>query len=98
MAPNLYLTNGELSAYGLACGYLERSPVNVNGDEVELRHDGCYHVHVREAGVTVDSETRMPLWVESEEGSKVRADWHTFDTLTEARRFYRTVSRRLAKV
>lgn len=98
MAPSLYLTNGELSAYGLACGYLEQSPDNGNGDSVELRHDGCYHVHIREAGVTVDSETRIPFWIDSDEGSKIRADWHTFDTLTEARRFYRSESRRLSKI
>ena len=103
--PTFTLASGELSAYALGCGYLQVSPEHANGDHVELRHDACFHVHVREYGVTMDADTRMPVWGPDPDHTpapgygapKVRADWHVFDTLTEARRFYRAEVRRLAR-
>jgi hypothetical protein len=39
-----YNKNGDLSIYGLACGYIQKYVAN-NGQKLELWHEGCtYHV------------------------------------------------------
>ncbi len=72
------LANGETSAYALTCGYVERTTVT--------RPDG--------------GETWLELWQPSPGNRQYdvrrhdfdgdgRRYWEAFDTLTEARRFYR---------
>lgn len=102
MSNKFRLVNGDLSAYALACGYVQTSTEYPNGDTVTMRHDGCYHVHTTEAGATDDDNG--PVWVPDPDHTptpgygapRVRAGWATFDGLTEARRFYRSEVSRLA--
>ncbi|WNY15199.1 hypothetical protein SEA_MACGULLY_97 [Rhodococcus phage MacGully] len=98
MAPKMNLANGELSAYALACGHCQdwtADGVNrfhdTTADGVRLRADGnAWHVHVRD-GERTHATNGSALWVEAANGGQVRADWHTFDSLGEARRFWRSV-------
>lgn len=82
--------SGELSAYGLACGYIDcRFPTLGDGTEVEVRlsYNGCtYDV---EAGRMMIS----PGWVERQDGSKIVEGWAQFDKLGEARSFAKRISR-----
>ncbi len=40
--PKFRLKNGELSAYALLCGYLQKQ--EINNVETTLYHEGCFHV------------------------------------------------------
>ena len=99
-APRFRNADGTLTLYALACGYVQATMLDgtadyygTDADGVMLKLDGCYHVHVRQAGVTHDA-AGYPEWVhDPETGARYRADWHTFDTLTDARRFYRRALR-----
>ena len=88
----IYTQNGDLTPYALTCGYVQSATVdNANfyatgADGVALSWNGCtYDVHVR--GWSVDS-----LGVSS------RVDWRQFDTLTAARKFFRTSFRTLTEL
>ena len=64
-----YLKNGDLTVYGLHCGYVQRK--KVDNKYVTLFHEhSTYHVQ----GGTSD---------------QARSFWESFDTLSEARKFYK---------
>jgi hypothetical protein len=97
--------DGSLTVYAFACGYLESWTLDgkdeyygTDAPGVTLyRESPTWHVKVREPGVTVDSQG-YPLWeTDPETGARSRADWHTFDSLTEARKFKRATIARLRK-
>ena len=50
MENKFYTTNGDLTAYALACGHVQRHETD-NGSRVDLYYDGCYHVRVFISGV-----------------------------------------------
>ena len=84
------LKSGELSGYGLSCGYVEKKKIRENPlgyIEVELFHDGCYHVkaylwkYVEPYTGCCGVETNLEL---------VDKKWLTFDNLTETRQAYRS--------
>ncbi len=88
---NTHLANGDVSAYGFACGYVQawttdgaHNYYGTDANGVMLYHAGaCFHVRTRIVGETHDDY-----------GTAIRAygarvDWQSFDTLTEARAAYR---------
>lgn len=75
MEAKFHNNDGSLTAYALACGYVQTETVNGGRFEVRLSGgggSGCYHVQV---------------W--DEELSLGMAAWESFDTLTEARKAVR---------
>lgn len=98
--PEFKNVDGTLTRYALACGYHDtraadgsRDYYGTDADAVSLSYNGCtYDVHVRVQGETHDGH--FPVWIESD-GGRYRADWHQFETLTEARRFWRQTARRI---
>lgn len=74
-----YLSNGELSAYGLACGYVQRRTL-VPDFTVELFREHA-HYHVR---------TSTYVYGASAAHNRI---WEVFDTLTPARRRYHELIR-----
>lgn len=66
--------DGTLTIYAFACGYLEE--FDGQFQNVRLWADGCYHVR----RAYVNESIHRGYIVES---------WETFDSLTEARKFYR---------
>lgn len=94
--------DGTLTRYALACGYWDtratdgtRDYYGTDADAVSLGYNGCtYDVHVRIQGETHDGD--FSLWVtDPVTGARSRADWHQFDTLTEARKFWRATARKI---
>ena len=45
--------DGSLTAYALACGHIQTEPVPGGRFEVRLSADGCYHVQVRDAELSL---------------------------------------------
>ena len=96
--PAMNLANGDVSAYALACGYCQdwtadgtNRYYNTDANGVRLASEGnAFHVYVTQGDRTHNPDTGAARWIPTDHGS-VRADWHTFDTLGEARRFWRTV-------
>lgn len=103
-APAMHLANGELSAYALACGYCQdwttdgvNRYYNTDANGVRLTAEGnVYHVYVTQGDRTHNPDTGAARWIETDHGS-VRADWHSFDTLGEARAFWRKARTLLRK-
>lgn len=95
--PKMRNASGTLTAYAFACGYVESFThdgseyYGTDGPGVALYQEGCWHVKSRLPGVTHGPDG-YPLWVGAEDGGRTRADWQTFDTLTEARKHYRRVA------
>jgi len=49
MNPKFYNKNGTLTAYALACGYVETRPLQTENGEVRLFRDGVvWHVQARD--------------------------------------------------
>lgn len=74
MEPKFFNTNGSLTAYSFACGYVEREENETHYKEIFMEHS---HYHVKSGLMSHKWEV-----------------WETFDTLTEARRFYNKLRRR----
>jgi hypothetical protein len=76
-------TNGELSVYGLHCGYLQESNY-INDTKVQMYHEGAVY-SVR--------------WFqyESDSFAHIARNWVNFEKVTEARKLYRLVEKQLAK-
>lgn len=68
--PIFYLTNGDLSAYSFACGYVQK--YTVKGAEAQMYME---HAHYHVTFVVLKSD-----------GSRERVYWDCFETLTEARK------------
>ena len=66
--------DGTVTPYGFACGYVEQYDGETVG--VRLWADGCYHV-------------RRHWNAGSGRSGYIRSSWAVFDTLTDARRYYR---------
>lgn len=85
------LANGDVSAYGLACGYLDEKRRQLqNGDSVviTLSFNGCtYDVDVTPPG------NAPREWITTSSGRHIISGWAQFDRLGDARKF----QRRLAK-
>lgn len=72
--------NGELSRYGLSCGYIQKI---CKGDrEVSLADECVYQVQF------VDHANPLRSWVKWNEDPKVKS-WESFESLTEARRRFK---------
>jgi len=76
-SPKLYNKNGDLSAYGFACGYIQFA--SIDGTErtkwengKEMYRDGA-------------------VWAIKQYKDGVRVLWDTRDTLGEARKLYRSI-------
>lgn len=67
--PKFYNTDGSLTVYSFACGYIKTHKTDQPGGLVSLYKDGCWHVQARD-----DNRSRYV--------------WETFETLTEARKFF----------
>lgn len=86
--PAIYTKRGQVSAYGLACGYedvytrdTENGPVNF-----ALSYNGCtYDVNVIPLGA-------LREFVEIQGKGKVLMGWAQFDTLAEARKFHKRLA------
>lgn len=79
--------DGSLNAYALACGYVDtvitREIDNGATAYVRLSHNGAsYDVRVSRSDEYMDM-------IELPSGSRIRAGWAQFDTLSEARKFIR---------
>jgi hypothetical protein len=70
MKDRLKNSNGTLTRYALACGYIESKVSLESEDRLTLELDSIYHVK------GCIGFTRI---------------WESFDTLTEARKFYRSI-------
>lgn len=99
--------DGTLTAYALACGYLDTFSADgapyYSGEAGALapavmleRTTPTYAVRSRTVGTTHDAGG-FPLWLEVGDGSSVRADWSTFETLGEARRAWRMQRARIRR-
>ena len=78
------LKDGSVSAYGLACGYIDiKHRTTKSGVDVEVR--------LSNNGATYDIDVHVPgepnEFVEINGGAKVLEGWAQFDKLTDARRF-----------
>ena len=75
MKTNLYNKNGNLSLYGLGCGYIEKKEVENGSKQMYVEHA---HIHVR---YTTGKNYLTPGYM---------AGWEVFniDELTKARKFY----------
>ena len=85
--PNMTLKNGDLSAYALGCGYIQRrilSTADGRAFELTLSHNGAtFDVDIRIADDSVPRE-----WIDMQDGSRILAGWAQFDQLGNARRFF----------
>ena len=71
--PSIYTQRGQVSAYGLACGYADVYTMSTESGDVEVR--------LTDNGCTYDVKI-LPL-------GKVMAGWAQFDKLADARKFYK---------
>lgn len=86
--PSIYTQRGQVSAYGLACGYADVYTMSAESGDVEVRltDNGCtYDVKVIAHG--------QPLtWFDLPDGRKVLAGWAQFDKLADARKFHKRLA------
>lgn len=83
--PSIYTQRGQVSAYGLACGYADdyTLPAEIGDVRVRLTYNGCtYDVNVIAYG-------QQLTWFDLPDGRKVIAGWAQFDRLADARKFYK---------
>lgn len=100
--PLFTLANGDVSMYALNCGHGQsfmldgKSYYGSDTNGVMLSYNGCtFDVFTRIIGVTHDWQG-FPYWLtDSASGAKYRADWQQTDTLTEARKLFRSETRRV---
>lgn len=96
--------DGSMSAYALACGYLQRSHWGTGREgsdmrRLELSHNGsCYEINVTAYGPSHGPRRRIELAGNAPGygGGSMLAGWAQVDTLTEARKLYRQYQRRIA--
>ncbi len=77
-------SNGDVSAYGLACGYVDvktRELESGRTAEVRLSHNGNNY--------DVDIWVGNPEFIDLPNGGKIKAGWAQFDKLSDARKFQR---------
>jgi hypothetical protein len=81
--PKFHNKDGSLTAYAFACGYIEREVLESSEKdiEVELYKDSLYHV--RAFNLTALTA--------------IKICWESFETLTEARKFYKKTCKELLK-
>jgi hypothetical protein len=75
--------NGELSVYGLHCGYLQESDM-INDTKVQMYHEGAVY-SVR--WFAYNSDSFLPN----------KRNWLNFEKIGDARKVYNTVKKHLAK-
>ena len=76
--PGFYTKEGWLTPYGLACGYIEKENAKHESDiEVTLYKEHTVY-HVRVHGLSSMRDRIVRIWV-------------SFDTLTEARKHFKTL-------
>src|SRR5690606_27421826 len=86
----MHNADGSLSAYALACGYVQSDAlVTEDGRRFHLRlsYNGCTYAVDLVPAVGLRGWTRLP------NGVKVVTGWAQFDNLTPARKFYRKILR-----
>lgn len=105
--PKFKTADGWYTMYALACGYGDtystdgKSYHSTDGEAVMLRYNGCtFDVFVAKRDGTTHDEIGRALWVDvlNEDGTssgRERADWHQFDTLPEARKFFKQIKREI---
>lgn len=84
--PSIYTQRGQVSAYGLACGYADVYTMSTESGDVEVRltDNGCtYDVDV------VSAKAQPRPWIDLPGGGKVMAGWAQFDKLADARKFHK---------
>lgn len=89
-APKFRNADGTLTAYALACGYVQSDTLATeDGRRFHLRlsHNGCTYDIDLVPDVGAREWTRLP------NGGKIVTGWAQFDSLTPARKLYRKVLR-----
>lgn len=78
MKTEIYNKSGELSAYGLSCGYVEQKQIGTQSKKMFIEHN-CIHVRYMKG-----ENTFSPGYM---------AGWEVFqaDQLTKARKFYNSI-------
>lgn len=89
MKTDIHNLNGELSYYGLSCGYVERVENDENEQITELYFDGVYHVRL--------IDKRAPNFGSNDfnKGLDCGRFWLSFESLTLARRIYNKLKTRV---
>ena len=85
MAPAMNLKNGDVSAYALACGYIDvKTRTTESGKDVEIRlsNNGSSY----DVDAVIPGEPREFI-------NGIMSGWAQFDTLTEARKFQRHLAK-----
>lgn len=77
--PKFRNADGSLTLYALACGYIESTEGPLYG--VRLWQDGCFHVRRHHNGRQLRGY--------------IQDSWECFDSLTEARKFYKAEVRKI---
>jgi hypothetical protein len=94
--PKFRNANGDVSAYGFACGHVQswttdgQAYYSTNANGVQLSLDGVWHVRTRSVGETHDADG---YGVRGPNGALL--GWESFDSLTEARKAFRSAIRRV---
>lgn len=79
-----YNSNGTLTAYSFACGYVEKVDTDLLHKELYREHN-CFHVRsLRNNSPQLASKFDGPT-------SHLFVIWETFETLTNARKFYNSI-------
>ena len=85
MHTDITLKDGSISAYGLACGYIDKRTRRIeSGETVEITL--VYN------GSSYDVDVRPPSgreWIDLPNGGRIMAGWAQFDKLSDARKFQR---------
>lgn len=81
---NTHTKNGQLTAYGYACGYLTRH-TRYNESKELYKEGGVYHVRYKDI-----SELYMYGMPQSDTNHKFKI-WETFDTLTQAKKRFNSI-------
>ena len=76
---HFYRKDGTLTAYALACGYVQKFESEISGETVELYKDGVYHVR------------GMAYHVDQRKKGDEPFEWLSFATLGEAYKHYNHV-------
>lgn len=82
------LKNGDISAYGLACGYIDVKP-HTTADNVDMEIRLSFNGATYDVDAVISGEAREFLPAPS--GHKIMSGWAQFDTLTDARKFQRSL-------
>lgn len=90
MQNNTNIATGEVSFYGFACGYIDRTENDITDQSVELYQDGLYHVRLIDR--KAPNYGRGKGW---NAGIDCGNFWLSFESLTQARKVYRKLRTRV---